>query len=47
MISAMICFGLAAIQVPFVVQDPTRWWNWASILFCALTGLVIAMRSDN
>lgn len=24
----------ALIQIPFVIQDPSRWWNWLSIGFC-------------
>lgn len=36
----VILFAMAALNVPFIVTDPTRWWNWASAVFCF--GLAIA-----
>jgi len=37
----IINFGFAAIQIPFIIQDPTRWWNWAALIFCFGVGIIV------
>ena len=37
-------FAMAAINVPFIVYDPTRWWNWASLVFCFGLGIASAVK---
>ena len=41
MITVMI-FAVAVINIPFIVQDPTRWWNWAALVFSFGAGIVSA-----
>ncbi len=33
-------FLLAAINLPFVIYDPTYWWNWISFGICFTIGLI-------
>ena len=42
--SSIIFLALAAINVPFIVQDPTRWLNWAAAVFCFGLGIASAAR---
>jgi uncharacterized membrane protein len=32
--SAVIILSMCAINVPFIITDPSRWWNWTSAIFC-------------
>ncbi len=41
--AAPINFTMAAINVPYIVQDPTRWWNWAALVFCFGLGIASAI----
>jgi len=38
-IAVIVCFAMCVINIPFIVQDPTRWWNWASAVFCFGLGI--------
>jgi uncharacterized membrane protein len=39
----MIIMAMAAINVPFIVDDPSRWWNWCAAVFCFGVGIVVAI----
>ena len=43
MIVAMICFAMSAINIPFIVADPTNGWNWAAAVFCFGLGIANAI----
>jgi hypothetical protein len=43
MMGARICIAMAAINVPFIVEDPSRWWNWCAAVFCLGIGIVVAI----
>ena len=30
---ARVIFAMAILNVPFIIDDPTRGWNWASLVF--------------
>lgn len=36
----VFCLIMAAINLPFIFEDPTRWLNWASLVFCSLMALL-------
>lgn len=38
--STVIIFVMAAINIPFIVTDPTRWLNWLSFVFCFGLGII-------
>ena len=40
LLSGPIQFVLCAVNIPFIVQDPTRWMNWASAVICFGMGIV-------
>lgn len=41
----IICMAMAAINVPLIVQNPSRWWNWAAAVFCFGLGIANAVWS--
>lgn len=41
--SVIICFGLSALNVIFIVKDPMAWWNWAAAVFCFGLGIALAI----
>ena len=34
MVAAIICFAISALNISFIVHDPTSWFNWVSAVFC-------------
>ena len=40
--AAFICFCMSAINIPFIIQDPTRYWNWMSAVICFGLGIISA-----
>ena len=42
--NAIIDFVLAALQIPFIIQDPTRWFNWIALVFCSCVGIMLVIR---
>ena len=41
--TTLIIFAMGILlNVPFIVADPTRWWNWVSLVFCFGVGVVSA-----
>ncbi len=43
--STLIFFVLSAINVTFIVADPTLWLNWAAAAFCFVLGIASALES--
>ncbi len=43
---AVVCFIAAAINIPFVIQDLSRWWNWG-VVACGLVGGIYILIDDN
>jgi hypothetical protein len=35
---------LCVMNIPFIVSDPTRWYNWASAVLCFGMGIVSAIK---
>lgn len=40
----IICFTMAAINIPFIVNNPSSWFNWASAVFCFGLGIACAVQ---
>jgi len=32
--SAIFILLMCVINIPFIVLDPSQWWNWMSAIFC-------------
>jgi hypothetical protein len=51
MATTIFCFLMgaimSAINILFIAQDPTRWWNWASAVVCFGLGILCAIEADN
>ena len=43
--ATIICMVMAAINVLFIVQNPSRWWNWAAAVVCFGLGIANAVWS--
>ena len=41
--TVLICLAMCAINIPFIVQDPTRWLNWAAAVFCFVMAMACAI----
>lgn len=39
--TGIIAFAMAASNAPFIVEDPTRWWNWLAAAICCGIGFVM------
>lgn len=37
---ASFYLSLLTINVIFILEDPTNWWNWASLVFCSFMAIV-------
>jgi hypothetical protein len=33
-IATVICFLMCVVNISFIVQDPTKWWNWTVAVVC-------------
>ena len=42
-----IIFLSAALNVPFALADPTRWWNWLAMGFCLGLGVAHSVMSGD
>lgn len=40
--NTVICFLLCIINIPFIVQDPSRWFSWCAVVFAFGMGIVSA-----
>ena len=39
-VSSITPFIASAVNIPFIIQDPSRWLNWVSAIFCFVMGIL-------
>lgn len=45
--TTIIIFALSVINIPFIVLNPKRWWNWMAAVFCFGLGIASAIQGIN